>query len=155
MARGPVSPEWNGEVAGAAYGAKPAREHEGTESAANATRDRVPKPGQKKISCQPALARVRLNLTTLATANLRETPTMAIRFACQCGKPLQAPDNFAGRKMRCPACGTVLTIPAAEETAVLPTPAAATPKRPAPTAVFPPTQAPKSALRDPLSDETL
>src|SRR5436189_6455180 len=36
---------------------------------------------------------------------------MAIQFACPCGKPLQARDDFAGRKMRCPACGSVLTIP--------------------------------------------
>jgi hypothetical protein len=36
---------------------------------------------------------------------------MAIRFACQCGKPLQSREDFAGRKMRCPACGAILTIP--------------------------------------------
>lgn len=36
---------------------------------------------------------------------------MAIRFSCQCGKPLHAREEFAGRKMRCPACGIVLSIP--------------------------------------------
>lgn len=40
---------------------------------------------------------------------------MAIRFACQCGKQLQAKDEFALRKMRCPACNTILVIPESSE----------------------------------------
>ena len=38
---------------------------------------------------------------------------MAITFACTCGKKLQAREEFAGRKMKCPKCGTVLQIPEA------------------------------------------
>ncbi len=37
---------------------------------------------------------------------------MAIAFSCACGKQLRARDEFAGRKIRCPGCQTVLTIPA-------------------------------------------
>jgi hypothetical protein len=36
---------------------------------------------------------------------------MAIEFNCTCGKTLAAKDEFAGRKLRCPKCQTVLTIP--------------------------------------------
>src|SRR5438128_11989683 len=42
---------------------------------------------------------------------------MAIRFACACGKKLQARDDFGGMLMKCPACQRVLTIPAALEDA--------------------------------------
>src|SRR5262245_53442310 len=36
---------------------------------------------------------------------------MPITFTCDCGKPLQAEDQYAGRKTRCPACGRELAIP--------------------------------------------
>lgn len=36
---------------------------------------------------------------------------MAIVFSCTCGKNLQAKDEFAGRRIRCPKCQTILTIP--------------------------------------------
>jgi hypothetical protein len=36
---------------------------------------------------------------------------MPIPFNCECGKKLQAKDEFAGKRMKCPGCGTVLTIP--------------------------------------------
>ena len=38
---------------------------------------------------------------------------MAIKVPCvSCGKTLTAPDNAAGRRARCPSCGTVQTLPA-------------------------------------------
>lgn len=37
---------------------------------------------------------------------------MPIRFRCSCGKQLQAREEFAGRQMKCPDCGQILTIPA-------------------------------------------
>jgi hypothetical protein len=38
---------------------------------------------------------------------------MPIRFAChQCGKPYSVRDEYAGRKTKCTACGTPLTVPA-------------------------------------------
>ena len=37
---------------------------------------------------------------------------MAIAFACACGKSLHAKDELAGKKTRCPGCGSILTIPA-------------------------------------------
>src|SRR5438093_594875 len=36
---------------------------------------------------------------------------MAIKFACTCGKKLQARDDLGGRRMKCPQCQRVLTIP--------------------------------------------
>src|SRR5438128_11852728 len=34
-----------------------------------------------------------------------------IRFACTCGKKLQARDELSGRRMKCPQCQRVLSIP--------------------------------------------
>src|SRR6266852_5163870 len=36
---------------------------------------------------------------------------MAIVFQCGCGKQLQVRDDLAGKKARCPGCGTVLAVP--------------------------------------------
>jgi prepilin-type processing-associated H-X9-DG protein len=36
---------------------------------------------------------------------------MAIRFSCACGKEMQAQDEHAGRKTKCPGCGVELMIP--------------------------------------------
>ena len=36
---------------------------------------------------------------------------MAIVVACGCGKKLKAPEASAGRRVKCPACGAVLTVP--------------------------------------------
>jgi prepilin-type processing-associated H-X9-DG protein len=38
-----------------------------------------------------------------------------IRFACECGKQLQAREEYAGRITRCPDCGRELPIPEAAE----------------------------------------
>jgi DNA-directed RNA polymerase subunit RPC12/RpoP len=38
---------------------------------------------------------------------------MPIPFTCECGKQLQAKEEFAGRRIKCPACQRLLTIPAA------------------------------------------
>ncbi len=39
---------------------------------------------------------------------------MPITFDCECGKTLRVPDEHAGRRVRCPACSAVSTVPAAE-----------------------------------------
>jgi hypothetical protein len=36
---------------------------------------------------------------------------MAIVFSCECGKQMQAKEEFAGRRMKCPVCQRVVTIP--------------------------------------------
>jgi hypothetical protein len=36
---------------------------------------------------------------------------MPIRFTCSCGARLQAQEEHAGRRVRCPACGTETTVP--------------------------------------------
>ncbi len=46
---------------------------------------------------------------------------MAIRVTCSCGKVLQGRNEDAGRQAKCPACGNLLTLPAADEVS-LPTP---------------------------------
>jgi hypothetical protein len=40
-----------------------------------------------------------------------EKAEMTIRFACQCGKRLQAPERMAGRTKKCPACGYSVEVP--------------------------------------------
>lgn len=42
---------------------------------------------------------------------------MAIPFRCPCGQRLQAPDDEAGRRMRCPACRELVGVPDAGEAA--------------------------------------
>ena len=50
---------------------------------------------------------------------------MSMRFRCDCGKALTAPESAAGRRGRCPGCGAVFTVPAvAEAVAVEPVPVA-------------------------------
>jgi hypothetical protein len=66
---------------------------------------------------------------------------MPIRFACSCGKQLQARDEYAGRRIKCPNCEAVLSIP---DGAAAPAPPAATPKPPAKPPALPPL--PKSAV---------
>src|SRR4051794_8802593 len=39
---------------------------------------------------------------------------MAIRVQCECGRQLQARDEYAGRRTRCPDCGRELLIPELE-----------------------------------------
>lgn len=38
---------------------------------------------------------------------------MPIEVRCQCGKKLKAPDKYAGREVKCPACQQPISIPAA------------------------------------------
>jgi hypothetical protein len=39
---------------------------------------------------------------------------MAISLTCECGKKLGVKDEMAGKKVKCPGCGTVLTVPGGE-----------------------------------------
>jgi len=59
----------------------------------------------------------------------REKIAMAIRFNCECGKKLSAPDFYAGREGKCNHCGKRFVIPgepkpAVDETISQPMPAA-------------------------------
>ncbi len=36
----------------------------------------------------------------------------SIRFRCECGKEFSVPDTLAGKKGRCPSCGSIVIIPA-------------------------------------------
>jgi len=51
---------------------------------------------------------------------------MAIQFSCACGKKLRVQDEFEGKRVRCLACGKVLTVPTQEQER----PAAREPARP-------------------------
>ena len=42
---------------------------------------------------------------------------MSITFACDCGKQFTVADDFAGKRTKCPACASPLTVPAANEPA--------------------------------------
>src|SRR5260370_36412686 len=63
---------------------------------------------------------------------------MTIRITCKCGKQVQTRDENAGKRMKCPGCGGVVTMPAAGAAAPKPAPAA---PKPAPTADKPATVA--------------
>ena len=39
---------------------------------------------------------------------------MPIEVQCPCGKSLNAPDDYAGKRIKCPVCGELLTVPADE-----------------------------------------
>jgi prepilin-type processing-associated H-X9-DG protein len=52
-----------------------------------------------------------------------------IRFTCECGKPLQAKEEYAGQMTRCPDCGRELPIPGGS-TAIQPAAAAPPRERP-------------------------
>jgi hypothetical protein len=47
---------------------------------------------------------------------------MAIEFPCECGQVLQAQDEHAGRRTRCPKCGREATIPGVRAAAPAPAP---------------------------------
>lgn len=80
---------------------------------------------------------------------------MPIRVTCQCGKSFAAPDNLAGKRVKCPACQQPLAIPeAATAGAAAAAPAAksaAPPKQPATRAAAPPPAAPATGS-NPFSD---
>ncbi len=39
---------------------------------------------------------------------------MALKVQCECGRSLRLPDDAVGKRGRCPACGTVFTVPGSE-----------------------------------------
>jgi hypothetical protein len=53
---------------------------------------------------------------------------MPITITCSCGKALRVSDEHAGRRVRCPGCGAVQTVPEADE--------APAPRAPAPAAMI-------------------
>jgi hypothetical protein len=58
---------------------------------------------------------------------------MPITFSCGCGKTLRVPDEFAGRRAKCPGCGELVNIPGPEpvfEVEEKPKPGAAPPTQP-------------------------
>jgi hypothetical protein len=57
---------------------------------------------------------------------------MAIAFSCTCGKHLRARDEFAGRRIKCPGCQNLLTIPVAAEVSAPAAARAAPPPAPEP-----------------------
>lgn len=44
---------------------------------------------------------------------------MPIALSCSCGRALNVKDELAGKKIRCPACKDILTVPATEDDLVL------------------------------------
>jgi hypothetical protein len=50
-------------------------------------------------------------MTVVRWPGIKQGVSMAIEFSCQCGKQIKVADKFAGRSGKCPACGSVITIP--------------------------------------------
>ena len=69
---------------------------------------------------------------------------MAIAFSCSCGKAMKAKDAYAGRKIKCPQCDSVVTIPLTtpdeDDLAITPSPS-----EPAAPSVAPPVSQPSLA----------
>ena len=36
---------------------------------------------------------------------------MPIGIACSCGKSLRVPDEYVGRRVKCPACSAIVSVP--------------------------------------------
>src|SRR5262245_35122427 len=47
---------------------------------------------------------------------------MSIRFACPCGQQLSAQEQYAGKRVRCSACGEIHTVPVVERGQAAPPP---------------------------------
>jgi hypothetical protein len=56
--------------------------------------------------------------TGLALACWEKT-RMAISLTCECGKKLAVKDELAGKRVKCPGCGELLTVPSVTEEAPL------------------------------------
>jgi RsiW-degrading membrane proteinase PrsW (M82 family) len=70
---------------------------------------------------------------------------MSISFPCVCGKRLRAKEEWAGKRLKCPACGSPVVVPQAPappDPEPAPPPEPVRPARPAPV----PTAAPAAAL---------
>jgi membrane associated rhomboid family serine protease/DNA-directed RNA polymerase subunit RPC12/RpoP len=50
-------------------------------------------------------------LPPLVASKPKERQDKRIRFICTCGKKMKAPGQYAGRRVKCPQCGTHLKIP--------------------------------------------
>src|SRR5262249_24004629 len=50
----------------------------------------------------------------------RESRLMAIRFVCECGQQLSAREEYAGKRVKCTACQTLLIVPSPEDEAPAP-----------------------------------
>ncbi len=77
---------------------------------------------------------------------------MPIVVACPCGTKLRAPDAAAGKRVKCPKCGTPLSVPAAadfEEVEDAPPPVAS-PAKKKPTPVDADDDAPRPAKKPPV-----
>jgi hypothetical protein len=60
---------------------------------------------------------------------------MPIQIKCACGKSLQAKDELAGKKVRCPGCAAILIAPPAQD-AIVPAIDAAPPRKTPPPLKF-------------------
>jgi hypothetical protein len=79
-----------------------------------------------------------------------ESPSGMVRFACACGKPMQARAEYGGRSTNCPACGAAVLIPRGGSAAVQPASALAGVQPPPPPPAPPGPLPPKSRRKTPL-----
>src|SRR5207248_9797396 len=59
---------------------------------------------------------------------------MPITFSCSCGKVFRVPESAAGKRAKCPKCGSVIVVPQPERKAEPATEEDAEPRPPAPAA---------------------
>src|SRR6516162_6822273 len=72
----------------------------------------------RRIKC-PGCGNALAVTTGPAAPRAAATPAPAgpamVRFACSCGKQMQARAEFAGKSVRCPACQTAIRVPGGQE----------------------------------------
>jgi hypothetical protein len=85
---------------------------------------------------------------------------MPVSFSCPCGKKLRVGDELVGRRVKCPGCARVLSVPAPAAAKPAPAPAVVKPEPvPAPAAVKPkpapvqPEPIPEPEPQEPLEEE--
>src|SRR5260370_38009241 len=56
-------------------------------------------------------------VTRRGPRSLTRPPPMPIQVTCNCGRSLRVKDELGGRKVRCPACASVVPVPQIEPVA--------------------------------------
>jgi hypothetical protein len=72
---------------------------------------RIKCPGCQSVLVVPAAATERDAVTAAPRRSAARPAGGLVRFNCDCGQPMQTQAEYAGKRTKCPACGTTLTIP--------------------------------------------
>jgi DNA-directed RNA polymerase subunit RPC12/RpoP len=63
------------------------------------------------IGVRPGLANNESRPTRRCPGSALSPTTMPIHFSCTCGKGFRAAEGAAGKRVRCPKCGSIIVVP--------------------------------------------